>query len=421
MSEKLLTLDEAAEYLDIHPGTLYRWARIKRVPAVKMGRVWRFRKEKIEEWIDKLPDTNDIKSTINNNVSQQKIEVADSNITEFLRGFKGVETSLRTKIKLYKKKAQEIEHYLSEKPEEWGKFQSQFNAEVDGIFRDIMNYEKINFSNGTKNKIEKLKRIFINRIRSIFLKGIYNRWSLTKPYGYAGDFKIIDDIYQNNPTSIGFERLFDNYFQMSAVSVAVRNRKDDFKRIIIKFVNDRRGSPTRIMNFASGPCREALEILTAEELTNKNLIFDCYDHEKKAIEYAEKLLNGNQKVNFIKENALRIAATQDINQRIKEKYDMIYATGLFDYFSSKISIKLITNLSRLLNPNGVLVISSVRDKYSNPSVHYMEWVGDWRLIYRNEEEFKKLFIDSGFKEGDLRVRYEQQGIMQYIIATNNKT
>ena len=44
-----MTLEETARYLDIHPGTLYRWARAKRVPAVKIGKVWRFRKEKMEE------------------------------------------------------------------------------------------------------------------------------------------------------------------------------------------------------------------------------------------------------------------------------------------------------------------------------------------------------------------------------------
>lgn len=53
MADKLLTIEEAAKYLDIHPGTLYRWARAKMVPAVKMGKAWRFKKERLEEWIDK--------------------------------------------------------------------------------------------------------------------------------------------------------------------------------------------------------------------------------------------------------------------------------------------------------------------------------------------------------------------------------
>ena len=63
-------------------------------------------------------------------------------------------------------------------------------------------------------------------------------WSLRKPFGYAGDFKIIDDLYRNYPTTVGFDRLFDNYTQMSAIAVAVRNRKEDFKRMIINFIND---------------------------------------------------------------------------------------------------------------------------------------------------------------------------------------
>jgi len=58
-----------------------------------------------------------------------------------------------------------------------------------------------------KDKVEKLKRIFIKRIRNLFLRSEFFGWCLRKPYGYTGDFKIIDDIYQNNPTSSGFVRL----------------------------------------------------------------------------------------------------------------------------------------------------------------------------------------------------------------------
>ncbi len=53
MSEKLMTIEKAANYLNVHHGTLYRLAQKRKVPAVKIGRVWRFRKEKMEEWLDK--------------------------------------------------------------------------------------------------------------------------------------------------------------------------------------------------------------------------------------------------------------------------------------------------------------------------------------------------------------------------------
>ncbi len=341
-------------------------------------------------------------------------------MTNYTQEIGKTEISLRAKLKLYKKRASEIENYLLKRPQEWGKFQSEFNSEVNNIFRDIMDFEKINFSMGHEEKVYKLKRIFINRIRELFLKGVYNEWSLRKPFGYAGDFKIIDCIYQNNPTTTGFDRLFDNYFQMSAISVAVRNRKEDFKRLLNNFINDKKSHALRIMDLASGPCRELKEMLSSNHSLCDRSTFDCYDHDENSLKYAKELLADCKNVNFIKENAVRIAFRKEIRSIIDKKYDFIYSTGLFDYFSERVGIALVNNLKKLLKPNGILAIATVRDKYSNPSVHYMEWVGDWSLIYRDDREFKKIFLEAGFGENELRTEYEQQGIMQYIIAHHKK-
>ena len=53
------------------------------------------------------------------------------------------EVSLRTQIKLYKKRAAEIEAYLLNNPHEWGKFQSEFNAEVNAVFYNIMKHVNV--------------------------------------------------------------------------------------------------------------------------------------------------------------------------------------------------------------------------------------------------------------------------------------
>ena len=331
------------------------------------------------------------------------------------------ENSIRKTIKHYKNRAQDIEFYLTVNPKEWGRFQSEFNFELNGVFRDIMDFEKTNLDKNREEKVYKLKRLFVNRIRDMFLKGEYINWSLRKPFGYAGDFKIIDMIYLNDISTTGFDRLFDNYFQMSSISVAVRNRKEDFKRMIVNFIKERRGQKLRIMDLASGPCREIKDILSADSSLFKNVVLDCYENDINAIEYAKTLLaNFGRGINFKKENAVRIALKKDIDCLISEKYDFIYSTGLFDYFEEKIAIRLIQNLRKLLKPEGILAISDVRDKYSNPSVYFMEWVGDWNLVYRDDDSFRKIFIESGFKENELDFQYEQQGILQYIIARNKK-
>ena len=336
-------------------------------------------------------------------------------------GIKKEETSLRNTVRHYLRRAKDIESYLSKRPKEWGRFQAEFNAEINSVFRNIMEFEKISLAKNREDKVYKLKRLFINRIREMFLRGEYINWSLRKPFSYAGDFKIIDMIYLNDILTTGFERLFDNYFQMSSISVAVRNRKEDFKRMIVNFIKERNGQKLRIMDLACGPCREIKDILSEDGSLFKNIVLDCYENDSNAIEYAKALLAKHAcEINFLKENAVRIALKKDIGCLIGERYDFIYSTGLFDYFEEKIAIRLIQNLRKLLKPDGVLAISDVRDKYSNPSIHFMEWVGDWNLVYRDDDSFREIFIEAGFKENELDFQYEQQGILQYIIASNKE-
>ena len=48
----ILTLEEVAEYLRMKPQTIYTWAQEKKIPAVKLGKEWRFKKSVIDRWFD---------------------------------------------------------------------------------------------------------------------------------------------------------------------------------------------------------------------------------------------------------------------------------------------------------------------------------------------------------------------------------
>lgn len=48
----LMTVEEVARYLRLKPQTIYKWAQEKRIPAVKLGKEWRFRKRILDEWLD---------------------------------------------------------------------------------------------------------------------------------------------------------------------------------------------------------------------------------------------------------------------------------------------------------------------------------------------------------------------------------
>lgn len=51
--EKLMTLEEVAEYLRLSIHTIYKMAQSGRIPAYKIGKQWRFKKRKIDNWIEK--------------------------------------------------------------------------------------------------------------------------------------------------------------------------------------------------------------------------------------------------------------------------------------------------------------------------------------------------------------------------------
>lgn len=46
----IMTAQEVAEYLRLDRATVYRLAQTGEIPAVKVGRAWRFKKELIDEW-----------------------------------------------------------------------------------------------------------------------------------------------------------------------------------------------------------------------------------------------------------------------------------------------------------------------------------------------------------------------------------
>ncbi|MEW6609884.1 MAG: helix-turn-helix domain-containing protein [bacterium] len=47
----IMTLKEVADYLRLHESSIYRLSKAGKIPAYKVGRGWRFKKDKIDEWL----------------------------------------------------------------------------------------------------------------------------------------------------------------------------------------------------------------------------------------------------------------------------------------------------------------------------------------------------------------------------------
>jgi excisionase family DNA binding protein len=52
MEDRWLSVAEVAAYLGVNRDTLYKWIERKRMPAKKVGRLWKFKKAQIDEWVN---------------------------------------------------------------------------------------------------------------------------------------------------------------------------------------------------------------------------------------------------------------------------------------------------------------------------------------------------------------------------------
>jgi excisionase family DNA binding protein len=52
-TEILLNVKEVADFLQVNVTTVYTWAQSGQMPAIKLGRTWRFRQADLEAWLDK--------------------------------------------------------------------------------------------------------------------------------------------------------------------------------------------------------------------------------------------------------------------------------------------------------------------------------------------------------------------------------
>lgn len=52
LHEKLMTIEDLSEYLQVKKRTLYDWVKKGRIPAIKTIGQWRFQREQIDTWLE---------------------------------------------------------------------------------------------------------------------------------------------------------------------------------------------------------------------------------------------------------------------------------------------------------------------------------------------------------------------------------
>ena len=47
-----MNIRQASQYLGVSPDTLYKYVNEQKIPAFKLGNRWRFKKSKLDQWME---------------------------------------------------------------------------------------------------------------------------------------------------------------------------------------------------------------------------------------------------------------------------------------------------------------------------------------------------------------------------------
>ncbi len=223
-----------------------------------------------------------------------------------------------------------------------------------------------------------------------------------KPFGYPGDFYLIDHIYSHHVNGNKKYRNWDICFQNQAGSRAVRNRKDYFLNQCRNLAFKKHGEK-KVLILGSGPATDVNEFLNI--YTGNDIRFDLVDFDQNAIDYSS---NKNKKfeklISYYKVNVLRFEPYQ--------RYDLIWSAGLFDYFREKHFVYLVKKYINYMAEGGEFVIGNFSTE--NPSKNFMELVSDWYLNYRSREDLLRIAGEAGLLNGKVSIDAEALGVNLFL-------
>ncbi len=244
-----------------------------------------------------------------------------------------------------------------------------------------------NFTNDLEIKDLKQKQLFFRgTLYSLLNQSVVFSRALSKPYGYPGDFIMLQTLYDGKPisdTKLG--QYLDQFFFDDELAKAVVNRVEVMGDRVIKFINESQKDEIHILNIASGSGFELKKII--KQNFNKKVVYHCFDQELASLSYINKNIKGknpNVELRLYKED-IKVFFRRWKNEK---KFDFIYNIGLADYLPDRILSSLVSECLENLNDEGIFVLA--HKDYTLFPYHHPAWLYDWNFIHRNLEQYKEL-------------------------------
>jgi len=273
---------------------------------------------------------------------------------------------------------------------------------------------------GFSEEEHELHRAYLKKhVVPLFTEAPFARRAFEKPYGYAGDYEMMNMLYRDHREGDSlFARAMNDYATKEDAAVANINRIEFIQGLITSRLNAKPDGTFRIASIGCGPAFEIHSLLRSNPEIGSRLDVALLDQDERSITHCERVLAPLAKatgarIHFIRESVRSLLTARDGAQLLGER-DLIYSAGLFDYLGDRAFRLLLMRLYDALAAGGAMAIGNVASH--NSSRWVMEYVLEWFLIHRSASDLESMCSDLDPRPRSVSVTSEPSGINLFLLV-----
>lgn len=238
-----------------------------------------------------------------------------------------------------------------------------------------------------------------------------------KPLGYPGDYKVMDYVYEWTREGEDPYAQFVHRLALEPMKCVQTRLKTQQEIILSELKNAPKNKPFRITNLACGTAQEIRNILIDGQFDVPADI-TLIDQEKKTLSFAYERTfplvqqwKGLVRLKYLNTSFRALMRPGELLEGLGRQ-NLIYSLGLFDYLKEKRGKALVRGLFEHLEPGGLLVIANLKE--GGISKWTSEFMSDWPMIYRTDEEM--LALGENLPGAELSIKTDSLNEVLFLMA-----